>query len=207
MMKNIYKIIAGFYDLLDYIYFNNYNKSPRKAVNQAISKNEKVLDICTGTGTNAINIAKNNPGTKVTAIDISKEMLKIAKKKVKDKNIVNMKIYRMDATSLKFKDQSFNKISISLILHEMEHDMAKKVLLEAKRVLKDNGQIIVTEWKPEKCWFRKLLFLPIHLLEPKTYQEFIKKDMNMYFKELGLSVVEIIYCDYSKVMIVEKATN
>lgn len=29
----------------------------------------------------------------------------------------------------------------------------------------------------------------------------------MYFKELGLSVVEIIYCDYSKVMIVEKATN
>ena len=206
-MMNIYSIIAKFYDLLDYTYFRNYNRSPRKVVNEVVGDHDKVLDICTGTASNAIQIAQSNPEAKIAAIDISKEMLQIAKKKVKDKNIENIKIYCMDATSLKFKSETFDKISIALILHEMETDTAKKLILEAKRVLKDNGQIIVTEWEPEKCWFRKLLFLPIYLLEPKTYQEFIKKDMNMYFKELGLSIVETIYCDYSKVMIVEKTAK
>lgn len=43
---------------MDVIYFRNYEKSPRKAVLKSISVNEKILDLCTGTGTNAIGIAK-----------------------------------------------------------------------------------------------------------------------------------------------------
>ena len=39
-----YKLVAGVYDLLDFVYFRNPEKSLSKAV----------LDICCGTGANAI---------------------------------------------------------------------------------------------------------------------------------------------------------
>lgn len=57
-MQIFYKIISKSYDLLDLIYFRNFKKSPRKAVLDRIYENEKVLDLCTGTATNAIIIAK-----------------------------------------------------------------------------------------------------------------------------------------------------
>ena len=63
--KVFYKIMAKFYDLLDVVYFRNYDRSPRKVVNDRIKENDKILDLCTGTATNAINIASHFPGTKV----------------------------------------------------------------------------------------------------------------------------------------------
>lgn len=52
MKTNVfYKVIAGVYDLLDVVYFRNYEKSPRKAVIEAISPNDIILDLCTGTAT------------------------------------------------------------------------------------------------------------------------------------------------------------
>ena len=53
-----YKLMSGFYDLLDVIYFRKYETSPRKVVNESIKPGDKILDLCTGTGTNAVNIAK-----------------------------------------------------------------------------------------------------------------------------------------------------
>lgn len=54
-----YTAMSRFYDLLDVIYFRKYDTSPRKVVNEAIKDGDKILDLCTGTGTNAVNIAKN----------------------------------------------------------------------------------------------------------------------------------------------------
>lgn len=195
-----YKIIAGAYDLLDVIYFRNYEKSPRKAVLEAIGEKDKVLDLCTGTATTAIRIANNKVETKIIGIDISKEMLRVAKGKVQKKNIENIKLYPMDATNTEFKDKSFDKVLISLVLHELDEALAEKILKEAMRVLKDDGKIIITEWEPSNVLWRKILFLPIHLLEPKSYRRFIKKDLREYFGSFGLKIVEEIHCDYSKVL-------
>ena len=48
--------MSGFYDLLDVIYFRKYETSPRKVVNESIKPGDKILDLCTGTGTNAVNL-------------------------------------------------------------------------------------------------------------------------------------------------------
>ena len=52
-------------------------------------------------------------------------------------------IDQMDATELRFKSNYFDKILLSLILHELDEELATKVIMEAKRVLKDNGEIII----------------------------------------------------------------
>jgi ubiquinone/menaquinone biosynthesis C-methylase UbiE len=46
---------------------------------EKIKKREKVLDLCTGTATNALSIARRRPDTKVVGIDLSKDMLRVAK--------------------------------------------------------------------------------------------------------------------------------
>lgn len=156
----IYKFMSYFYDLLDVIYFRDYENSPRKAVLEAIDREDKVLDLCTGTATNT-----------------------------------------------QFNNKCFDKILISLVLHELEETLAEKILKEATRVLKDDGRIIVTEWEPSDSLWRKMLFFPIHVLEPKTYRKFIKKDLYEYFRNYGLEVVKEMHCDYSKVLIIRSVNS
>ena len=68
--KLIYKAIAGVYDLLDVIYFRNKVNSPRKAVLKRINESDVVLDLCTGTATNALSIAKSRRfGLEITSYE------------------------------------------------------------------------------------------------------------------------------------------
>ena len=63
--KLFYKVMSGFYDLIDIVYFRDYENSPRKVVVESIGNEEGVLDLCTGTATNALKIAKSKPLSEV----------------------------------------------------------------------------------------------------------------------------------------------
>lgn len=178
-----YYLIAGGYDLLDVIYFRNYDNSPRKAVMDAIAPEDAILDLCTGTATNAIAISQGLPGTRVVGVDLSRNMLQVAKRKIEKAGIDNIKLYEMDATQMPFASESFDKILLSLVLHEMDENLRGKIIREAERVLKKDGRIILTEWERSPQLSRRLLFLPIHLLEPKPYREFLTKDLYSYFEK------------------------
>ena len=184
--KLFYKVMSGFYDLLDVIYFRKYETSPRKVVFDTIGKKDNVLDLCTGTATNAIAIAKKNPNAKIVGVDLSKDMLVVAREKVNKENLANVRLYRMDATQMNFKDESFDKVLLSLVLHEPD------------------GELVVTEWERSDNFIKKILFIPIEILEPKPYKTFVTKDHKKYFKEFGLEQVECKHCDYSKVMRLKK---
>ena len=199
----IYRLLSKIYDLLDTVYFRNPKHNPRIVMNEIIGENEKILDLCTGTGGNAIRIAKSGKNANVTGIDCSADMLKVAKKKIA-KEKLKVSLYRMDATKLNFKAERFDVVVISLVLHEIEPEIAQNIILEAKRVLKSEGKILVMEWDPPKYFRKKLLFLPIHLLEPEPYKQFVKLDLKRYFAELGLEVQKIVPCDYTKVLVVQK---
>lgn len=203
--KLFYKAMSGFYDLIDIVYFRDYENSPRKVVFESIGNAEKVLDLCTGTATNALKIAKSKPLSEVIGIDLSKDMLKIAQSKVEKSKVPNISLHHMDATHMRFQDKYFDKILLSLVLHEVEENLAEKILVEAKRVLKDDGEIIVTEWEKSRKFFRRAVFLPIEILEPRPFKSFIKKDLYSYFGRYGLKVVSEVHCDYSRVLNLKKA--
>ncbi len=203
-MELFYRLFAGFYDSLDITYFRNYEKSPRKALLDAISENDRVLDLCTGTAANAIRIASAKQGQQIVGVDLSAEMLNVAKGKIKRAGLKNIELLQMDATHLEFREHSFDKILLSLVLHEVDESVANQILAEAKRVLKPDGEILLTEWEPSSHFLQRLLFLPISLLEPKPYRSFIKKDLPSYFESLGLRVQSVKHCNYSQVFCLKK---
>lgn len=99
-----------------------------------------MLDLCTGTGTVVLKFAAGNSKVKVFGVDRSAGMLRVARHKRGKQRIKNLKLCLMDATQLGFQDKNFDKVLISLVLHEMEEEFAEKLILEAKRVLKDEGE-------------------------------------------------------------------
>lgn len=201
----LYKGLSKLYDLLDVIYFRDKIHNPRTLLMDYIDiKDVMILDICTGTAANAIAIANANKYAKVIGIDISKEMLHIADKKVKKHGLDNIKLYKMDATQTSFKDNTFNVIVISLVLHEVPEELAGKILLEAKRILKPDGKLLVVEWEEPRSLFKKILFYPIRKLEPVGFDNFLKIDMESYFKRFGFIISGIKHCDYTKVIKLEK---
>ena len=98
----------------------------------------------------------------------------------------------------------FDVVLISLVLHELEDDLAGRLIREAKRVLKEDGRIIVTEWERPRKASQRVLFAPVAMLEPKPYGTFIRTDMYRYFEDRGLKVDEYIHCDYSRVLVLKK---
>lgn len=197
----IYKALSKIYDLLDVIYFRNNKHNPRSILIDYINQNDDmILDICTGTASNAISIANRKKDTRIIGIDISKEMLQIAKKKIQKHGLNNINLYKMNATQTSFKDNTFNVIVISLVLHELPEELANNMLLEAKRILKPDGKLLVLEWEEPQSILKKILFYPIRKLEPKGFEQFLRLDMNSYFERVGFIISEMKHCDYTKVL-------
>lgn len=203
----IYKGMSKVYDLLDIIYFRNKNRNPRNALSSFIDQQDvNILDICTGTATNAITIAKDNKNVKIVGIDISQEMLQIAEKKVIWNELNNIELIKMDASNTTFKDNTFDVILISLVLHEIPNELAKKFLSEAKRILKPQGKLLVIEWEEPQGFFQRVLFSLIRKSEPKGFEQFLKCDMKSYFEKLDLEIIDIKHCDYTKVLHIKNAS-
>lgn len=105
----------------------------------ALNKTDiQILDIGAGTGRYSVALAEE--GFDVTAVELVKYNLGILKKKNS-----NVKAYQGNALKLsRFKDESFD---ITLLFGPMYHlfgfEDKKKALMEAKRVTKKNGYILV----------------------------------------------------------------
>jgi demethylmenaquinone methyltransferase/2-methoxy-6-polyprenyl-1,4-benzoquinol methylase len=108
-----------------------------------------ILDLATGTGDLAIEASLLSPD-KITGIDISEEMLKIAQQKI-DKKGLNEKILLIkgDGEHLPFSDNSFNAATIGFGIRNYENPL--NGLKEIYRVLDNNGVLAVLEFsKPKK---------------------------------------------------------
>lgn len=200
-----YGAISKFYGLLDILYFKRKETSPRYGILDFISDEKlKVLEVCIGTAENSIIIAEKRPNTEIVGVDLSKEMLGIAKEKIEKMRIRNIKTFVMDATNMNFDDNYFDVVLISLVLHEVDDNIRYKIMKEASRVLKSKGKIIIIEWDKPKKTIQKLLFFIIELLEPSWFKEFLKLDINEYVKMFSLKVLCEKKCDYTRLIEITK---
>jgi ubiquinone/menaquinone biosynthesis C-methylase UbiE len=107
----------------------------------------KILDVGCGTGNFSVKLAKM--GCRVTGIDVSDEMLSIARNKAKDQNL-NIDFQKMDVYDLKFDDNEYDAV-ISMAAFEFILE-PKKALAELFRVVKLNGQVLVGTISGDSAW-------------------------------------------------------
>jgi ubiquinone/menaquinone biosynthesis C-methylase UbiE len=112
---------------------------------------EHVLDIAAGTGNVSLAISKYLPLGKITAVDISSEMLGIARKKAEMQKASNIEFKEMDMQSLQFPPGKFDAAICAFGIF-FANDMAAQLRHISDKV-KNGGTIAI-------CCFRENYFQP-----------------------------------------------
>jgi ubiquinone/menaquinone biosynthesis C-methylase UbiE len=99
----------------------------------------EVLEIAVGTGR---NLAHYPAGTRLTGIELSSEMLAIARRRATDLGI-DVQLRRGDAQALEFADHSFDTVVITLALCTIPDD--RGAVREVRRVLRPGGKLVLLE--------------------------------------------------------------
>ena len=150
-----------------------------RLMSMLLTKDMDVLELATGTGLIAVNIA--GAARSIEATDFSQKMIETAKKKTVPENV---HFTVADATALTYEDHSFDAVVISNALHIMPNP--ELVLDNVKRVLKPNGILIAPNFShghlKESSWNLSVLILKIIGFEtyskwtPEEYVSFIERN-------------------------------
>jgi ubiquinone/menaquinone biosynthesis C-methylase UbiE len=104
-----------------------------------------ILDLGSGTGYLAMEIARKAPGLQVCGIDLSRQMVKIARRRAK--GIDNVQFVFGNAAKLPFRDNSINLVVSTGASHHWK--TPQLVLDECYRVLRTGGETWVYDGCPE----------------------------------------------------------
>ena len=123
--------------------------NPQEVLNQLKIEGDMIAaDFGSGSGGWAIPLAKKLKFGKVYAIDILEEPLSALKSKAEIQRVYNIETINCDVEKeVKLPDSSCDLVLLTNLLFQVEDK--KRVLTEAKRVLKKGGEILVVDWLPE----------------------------------------------------------
>jgi phosphatidylethanolamine/phosphatidyl-N-methylethanolamine N-methyltransferase len=135
-VQRAYELLAPVYDFIfDWIF------APGRiaAVEQlAIQRGDSVLEVGIGTG---LNLPLYSPTCRLIGIDLSQEMLDKAVERVQSLAMPNVILKVMDATSMSFDDNEFDKAVATYTISAVPDPVA--VLREMRRVVKPGGTLVV----------------------------------------------------------------
>jgi len=118
-------------------------------------KTNRCLDVATGTGDVAINVAREYPTVQVTGIDFSEAMIDIAKEKTTRSRIKTITFEWGDATNIHYPDNTFDVAIIAFGIRNIPDK--QKALREMTRVVVPGGQVMVLEMvSQQNRFFRKI---------------------------------------------------
>jgi len=132
-----YRRYAGFYDLVFGAIFEPGRRAAVALLNDR--PGQRILEVGVGTG---LSLPLFRRDTRVTGIDVSREMLDKARDKVAALKLGNVEAIReMDAEKLDFPDDSFDAV-LALYVVSVVSD-PKKFGDEVRRVTKPGGRIVI----------------------------------------------------------------
>lgn len=139
-------------------------------------KEDKILDIGCGEGEQLFYLKNKRNNIFLFGVDINEKSIKKAKKKVKELSFKNINFLACNAKKLPFKNNFFDFVLISLVLHENKKEEALLIINEAERVLKNGGFLILAD-------FNTPLFKNFSGILIRIIEFFIGKDNYKNFKD------------------------
>lgn len=155
-VQDLFSAIASRYDLInDLQSFGLHRFWKRRLLKIAnVTRNDRVLDLCCGTGDIALNLARS--GAAVAAADFSGPMLAVALERARAAGVA-VNWLRADALSLPFQDAQFDAVLVSYGLRNLADFEAG--IREMHRVTKPGGRLLVLDFgKPRQRLLRAAYF-------------------------------------------------
>jgi demethylmenaquinone methyltransferase/2-methoxy-6-polyprenyl-1,4-benzoquinol methylase len=152
-----------------------------------IQPGHRVLDVACGTGTLVELMAHSGgPEGRVVGVDMSEHMLSVARRKAEASDLMPPQVdfFQANAEALPFDDSSFDRVTASLAIHEMNREGRLNALSEMYRVLKPGGLAAVADMRQPDTWFTKLGMRFVRLVETDTLTDMWFDNL---FREMGLA--------------------
>lgn len=181
-VEQMFDNIAPNYDRLNHILSLNIDRMWRRRVMRIVrrSKASKIMDIATGTGDLAIAMAKRMERAEILGIDLSEEMLAVARSKVKRLGLEQrITLLKGDAESLTMvADGVMDVATVAFGVRNFEN--LEGGLAEIYRTLKAGGKLVVLEFSiPRNRLVRWVYAQYSHRLIPRI-GALISKDREAY---------------------------
>ena len=135
-VQRAYELYAPVYDFIFDWIFSPGRAAAAKQLD--LQRSDSVLEVGIGTG---LNLPLYPATTQLTGIDLSQEMLDKAVERVQSLAMPNVTLKVMDATSLDFGDNEFDKAVATYTISAVPDPVA--VLREMRRVVKPGGIIVI----------------------------------------------------------------
>lgn len=163
-VAEMFNNISGTYDFLNHFLSLGIDIIwRRKAIKELKAIQPQImLDVATGTGDFAFESVSILKPKKIIGVDISKGMLAVADKKIKERNLGDVFSVQLgDSEGLNFESNTFDAITVAFGVRNYEN--LEKGIADMLRVLKPNGKIVILEFS-----------------KPRNFP--IKQAYNFYFK-------------------------
>jgi ubiquinone/menaquinone biosynthesis C-methylase UbiE len=185
-----------YYDLFSHIYdrfiaLHSTDRGARLryflADKTGLCKGDKVLDICTGTGTLLHYLREKVQGEGLVAgADFSIGMLRAGKSKIPDHSTIFLVM--ADVACLPFRDVVFDAVTCSHAFYELKGETQNRCLREIGRVLKPGRPFLMMEHDiPKSFLVRMLFYLRLLSMGPRKAREILRHERELllrYFRSV-----------------------
>jgi ubiquinone/menaquinone biosynthesis C-methylase UbiE len=131
------------------------SKAATRALKLAAIKNgENILEVAVGTGSLFEKIVSINKDGRNEGVDLSPEMLEIARKRLSRKHS-NYTLKVADAYALPYPESTFDLVMNSYMFDLLPEKDFSLVLAEFKRVLKPGGRMVITTMTQGQKWYSR----------------------------------------------------
>jgi len=138
--------IAARYDTMNRVLSFGLDRGWRRRTVRALAlgASPRVLDLATGTGDLAVDIARMHPDATVIGLDPSRQMLAIAERNLANRRLADrVTLVRGDAQHLPYRDGEMDAATIAFGIRNVPDRLA--ALREMARVVRPGGRVAVLE--------------------------------------------------------------
>jgi ubiquinone/menaquinone biosynthesis C-methylase UbiE len=123
-----------------------------KKIFNSIGENQDQVILDAGCGIGNFLVLLSKKCKYIYGFDISNESINICKKRIQEENIKNASVQVASLMNIPLSDKSINKIICFSVLHYLTGEETVLSLKEFKRVLKDDGSIIINFVNGSSPW-------------------------------------------------------
>lgn len=192
------RMAAGYDAATNYVIGQDAQQEVGKWLSGRFKATDNVLEIGCGPGSFSVIIAERV--RHLTATDGSPEMLELARTRLRAST--NVDVLLEDCYHTSFPDGTFDSVFLSNVIHILRHPM--NVVIECRRILKNDGCIVVADVTSSGMNFRSKLTMGIRYLKkfglpPKGYRVMGPDDIAGLVEQGGFLIEEV--------KLIERETN